>query len=397
MRVTLDWIEVLSLLGAVQGALLAAVLAARRRNRTANRVLAALMLSFTIYLLQDVYYSAGLVREFPHAFGISYPLPWLFGPLVWLYTVTASDRSRRMRPRDWLHFVPVAGVVVVSIPIYSMSAEAKVGLYERLSAGDIPPLLIVLEPLKFVSGFAYSLATVASLRRHQRRIQDSYSNTEPVNLRWLLWFGGGAAVVWVLALLVGTADFLPEFIARYQDGLVALAIAVMVYSVGYAGLRQPEVFRYETAEYPIPAAAVTAPPVPSVESTAAPESAPRYERSGLSGEEAAVLKERLLRTMDAERPWADSELTLADLATAVDTTPHKLSELLNREVGQTFFDFVNGYRVRDVQRRIAVGESRTRKMLALAMDAGFASKSTFNSAFKKITRQTPSQFEAAAR
>jgi AraC-like DNA-binding protein len=56
---------------------------------------------------------------------------------------------------------------------------------------------------------------------------------------------------------------------------------------------------------------------------------------------------------------------------------------------------VNGYRVREVQRRIQAGEARTRKMLALALDAGFASKSTFNEAFKKHTLQTPSDFREA--
>jgi AraC-like DNA-binding protein len=61
-------------------------------------------------------------------------------------------------------------------------------------------------------------------------------------------------------------------------------------------------------------------------------------------------------------------------------------------VGQTFYDFVNGYRVREVERRIAAGEARTTKILSLAMDAGFASKSTFNVVFKKHTNRTPSDY-----
>ena len=47
---------------------------------------------------------------------------------------------------------------------------------------------------------------------------------------------------------------------------------------------------------------------------------------------------------------------------------------------------------RKVQRRIKAGDARSLKMLALAMDAGFASKSTFNEVFKKHTNQTPSAF-----
>jgi AraC-like DNA-binding protein len=99
--------------------------------------------------------------------------------------------------------------------------------------------------------------------------------------------------------------------------------------------------------------------------------------------------------MDREQPWKNSELMLPDLAARVNSTPHKLSEVLNAQIGQTFYDFVNGYRVRDVQRRIKAGEARSRKMLALAMDAGFASKSTFNEVFKRHTQQTPSAFSRA--
>jgi AraC-like DNA-binding protein len=98
--------------------------------------------------------------------------------------------------------------------------------------------------------------------------------------------------------------------------------------------------------------------------------------------------------MDSERPWQDSELTLADLATRLSTTPHKLSEVLNAQVGQTFYDFVNGYRVREVQRRILAGEAERLTILSLALDAGFASKSTFNLVFKKHTGQTPSDFQS---
>lgn len=47
--ITLDWLHIVALLGAVQGLILAGVLAVKRRNRTANRLLAMAMLAFTMY------------------------------------------------------------------------------------------------------------------------------------------------------------------------------------------------------------------------------------------------------------------------------------------------------------------------------------------------------------
>ncbi|HXI21828.1 MAG TPA: helix-turn-helix domain-containing protein [Gemmatimonadales bacterium] len=383
---TLDWLHIIVLLGAVQGVLLAGVLAARRRNRTANRLLAALMLAFSLGLSSEVYYSADLVQALPHFFGLSYPLPFLYGPLVYLYAVTAADRSRRLTRWDALHFVPFLAVVIAGLPIYLMSGPDKVALFHQLRGGVHPPLIRIVDPLKYVSGVSYTGVTIVFLRRHHDRVKESYSSLERVNLRWLLWLGAGAAAIWLLAVTLQVLESAHIVRIERPDNYIALAIAALVYGIGYSGLRQPEIFRYETAEYPV------ALPAPGPEPE---DGASRYERSGLTEREAQHLRETLAAVMDRDTPWRDSELTLADLATRLSTTPHKLSEVLNAELGQSFYDFVNGHRVREVQRRIEAGDARQLTILSLALDAGFASKSTFNLVFKKHTGRTPSEFRQA--
>lgn len=96
--------------------------------------------------------------------------------------------------------------------------------------------------------------------------------------------------------------------------------------------------------------------------------------------------------MERDRPCRRSELTLGELAEQLGTTPHRLSEVLNGQLEMSFYDFINGYRVREVQERL-IGPDGTRyTYLTLALDAGFASKSTFNAAFKKHTGMTPSDY-----
>ena len=386
MQVTIDWTDLAALVGAIQGFLLAGVLVAHRTNRAANRLLAGLMVAFSIYLMWAVYYSAGLTRAYPHLFGVSYPLPWVFGPLVYLYAVAASDRSRRFQPRDALHFVPVVVVLIAALPIYMMSGPDKVALYDRLQAGKgAPTVIAVLSPFMYVSGLSYSVATIGYLRQHRRRVENAYSNTERVNLRWLMWLAGAAAATWLLAVSIRIANLIAYTTQRHDDDLVALAIAIIVYSIGYMGLRQPEIFRYDGP--------VESPPDESPQPTEAAET--RYERSGLSDIEAAKLKAALLSLMASEHPYRDPDLTLPELAERLDTTPHKLSEVLNADLGKTFYDFINGYRVDDVRRRLTESASRNLNVLTLAMDAGFASKSTFNQVFKKLTGHTPSTYRKA--
>lgn len=385
-RVGLDWFQIATLLGAAQGFLLAAVLATQQRNRTANRLLAVAMVAFSLDLLTAVYIVGGYEQQFPHFFGVGYPLALLYGPLIYLYAVTAADRTRRLTPRDVLHFLPYVTVIVAGIPIYLMSGAEKVAFYHDLQRGLIPPLIQLVDPLKFVSGISYAVATLLFLRKHAQRVKANYSSLERMNLQWLVRLAGAAAAIWIFATVAAITGPLKPELLSFADHVVSLAVAILVYWIGYMGLRQPEIFNWARAEAPVP---VSTAPVS--------EEQAQYERSGLTDREAAALKSALLTAMDRERPYQNSNLTLAELAERLHTTPHKLSEVLNSQLEQTFYDFVNGYRVQDVQRRIADERSKHLTILSLAIDAGFASKSTFNEVFKKHTGHTPSAYRRSLR
>ena len=60
-------------------------------------------------------------------------------------------------------------------------------------------------------------------------------------------------------------------------------------------------------------------------------------------------------------------------------------------VAKNFNRFINEYRVSEVCLQLEQGSDR--KLIDLAMDAGFSSKSSFNATFKKLTGQTPSQYK----
>ena len=140
---TLAWPPIIELLGAIQGVFLAGALATKRRNRTANRLLAALMLAFSIYLVTGVYYAGGFEQIYPHFFGASHPMPFLFGPLTYLYALSAADRSRPFTRRDALHLLPFVAVVVAELPIYTMSGAEKIALYRQFVNGEMPRQIVV--------------------------------------------------------------------------------------------------------------------------------------------------------------------------------------------------------------------------------------------------------------
>jgi AraC-like DNA-binding protein len=107
--------------------------------------------------------------------------------------------------------------------------------------------------------------------------------------------------------------------------------------------------------------------------------------------------QELLGLMEREKPFTKNDLTLQELAEPLDLSPHNLSEVINTQLGKNFYDFVNSYRVAEVQRRLADPASDNLTLLAIGIEAGFNSKSSFNAVFKKHTAMTPSEYREQAR
>ena len=96
--------------------------------------------------------------------------------------------------------------------------------------------------------------------------------------------------------------------------------------------------------------------------------------------------------MTDQKPYLDGELTAGALSQALGISINHLSQVLNQEQHQNFFDFINSYRVKEVIEKMKDPGNRHLTLLALALDSGFNSKTSFNTVFKKVTHQTPSQF-----
>ena len=103
----------------------------------------------------------------------------------------------------------------------------------------------------------------------------------------------------------------------------------------------------------------------------------------------ARISEKLDSIMKRDKPYLESSLSLGDLAKAISTPPNYLSQTLNSKVGETFFDYVNTWRVKEaIPMIVGSGES----IQNIVYDVGFNSRSSFYKAFKRETSMTPSAY-----
>lgn len=117
----------------------------------------------------------------------------------------------------------------------------------------------------------------------------------------------------------------------------------------------------------------------------------RYERSGIDAAQCAAIASALTALMQGERLHEASRLDLQHLSQRSGWSPNQVSQALNQGLGQSFSEFVNGFRVAAAMACLS-DPSDPRSVLDIGLAAGFGSKSTFNSAFKRATGQTPSEY-----
>ena len=117
-------------------------------------------------------------------------------------------------------------------------------------------------------------------------------------------------------------------------------------------------------------------------------------QSIVNSDEKEKILEKLEKLFDDEKIYIKTDLTLNKLAKRLSTNRVYLSQIINDEYKKNFNDFINQYRVKEAM--LILSDSRKNMQFsieAIAREAGFNSKSSFNLYFKKYADITPSNFK----
>jgi len=118
----------------------------------------------------------------------------------------------------------------------------------------------------------------------------------------------------------------------------------------------------------------------------------KYRKSGLRKEQAEAYQRRLLMLMEAERLYLDADLTLPELARQMNCSVNHLSQVINGGIQLSFHEFLNQYRIEAAKELLTEEPLRRHPIGQVARRAGFSSNSAFYVAFRRLCRQTPSEY-----
>jgi len=130
------------------------------------------------------------------------------------------------------------------------------------------------------------------------------------------------------------------------------------------------------------------PPAPAL--SASPEG--KYARSSLDAATTARIRRKLELALARPETSRDSLLNLRSLSRDIGEKAHYVSQVINQDLGSTFYELVNRRRIAEAKRMLA--DEADQMVLEIALAVGFNSKSTFNTAFRRETGMTPTAFRA---
>lgn len=206
------------------------------------------------------------------------------------------------------------------------------------------------------------LFIISKVGNYNRYMRENYSYTERVNVRWLI----NSMIILALCLLLWL--YTCTNISHLGDLVYYTSSTILWAVVLYYSLRQ---------EW-IPALS---------ENDAAPEDEPVEPlRNGMS-----LIGQRLEEYIREKELFLNAKLSLNDLATEMGTNRSYLSNCLNNELGVTFYDYINSFRLE--RAKALLGDATFEGSIEeTALLSGFNSVSTFRRSFQKKYGCTPSQY-----
>lgn len=306
----------------------------------------------------------------------------LLGPSFYLYIKYSIYPITKFRKSDLLHLLPFVFVYLTLINFLIVHRyNLPIHLFFDTNHGFL--LKTGIKVWQY-STFIYYTIVIGIIFFHRKHIKHFFSNISEINFSWILYITIGFAVYLGAEIIY---LILYEFTGLEYNinvfGLFSILILSYIFGIGYLGVKQQDLFpekRSGQNEYKI------------LFNTFARQTQSKYASSNLTVYESNQLKDSLLEYMKTKKPYLDNELTILNLSECLNTTTHKLSQLLNESFNKNFYEFINSYRIDESMNLLNDPKFNNYTILAIAYECGFNSKTTFYTTFKKSVGTTPTQF-----
>lgn len=360
-------------------------------NRITNRLLAfhTLIWGIMCYYRYTIFQDVDYILEYHCVLRFNKFVFMMLYTCIFLYIKYMCLKFDRLEYRDLLHFLPSFIVFLLFLPFFILSGPEKVNIILNHQTLYYKIVYKVIDYVAILQGIFYFYYSLKYLKRYHNQLRENYSNIDRITLNWLR---NMVIVVFGISLLgsIGMNLYAFRLISDVYFDFQYFIVGGSIFLISYYLLTKRELFVSEV-----------------INSESDSDISELEKEIGLNSDlknvdknqfhfDAAYCSEvisKLTLVMENDKLYLNQDLSLNDVADQINVPRHHISLILNNVLNNTFFDYINKYRVEEVKRRLQDPSFNNLTLLAIAYDAGFNSKATFNRIFKKYENLTPLEYK----
>ncbi len=369
-------------LGVFQGLLIAWFFIKNSRNdKKANLFQGILLLSLSLMMFEELINATGYIVKLLPITNYGEPLNFAVAPLFYFYVRYSLEPAKKFK--IWPHFILSAfWLIYMFLFAYFQPDEVKYNSYVHTNhpdwnyldvemTVDDDPLMIrrYINQLTAIQFLIYMVASILVLSKKFKAMGQPIFKTRNETL--IVVRNTTMHFIAIIAVFLATKFYygMDSDIGGY---LIATYISLMIFTTSYQILNRSDFFNkpHSFLDFPVS----------------------KYQKSSLSDSSKEVILSKIIREMENNFYFKNNLASLSGLSKQINESSHHVSQVINEKLKMNFFELLAKYRVEEGKKIINADKSKKLTIEEIAEQVGYNSKSSFNTAFKKYTGQTPSEF-----
>ncbi len=296
----------------------------------------------------------------------------IIGPVVYFYVQNLLNSKFKFQKKDWLHFIPGFLYLLYSLIVFIVDKLILDEFYFYADGRD-KDLKTWYQLLGFAAIGYYLILSLQQYKQYKKEIFNTVSYADAIVFKWIQNF-----LIAFLALLILRILFFifneqwAEFGSHFWYFLCFSGVFFYISVNGYThSITRDSLF---------------------VQKSIQPIILQSNKTKSVQKVDVDKWANKIEKLITEDKIYKNPQLTLSDVAKALETNTKTVSNSINSGFEMNFNDFINHYRIEAVKEKLKNGEHKTSTLLGIALDCGFNSKATFNRAFKKSTTLSPKDF-----
>lgn len=373
-------LNILIIFGGLQGIILSTVVFFYpERDKASNNLLAIFIFTAVILLLAPILQVQ-----------LGWKYVWIFHctkfiTISSLYLYIRSLSEEVSLKRTLKHFSFAFAYIPIALHYVNYIQEKYQVTHEYAGGQDSYDQILSFSNLIYIVFYVYLY--FKAYKQHKERVQQNFSTEQKLGINWIkqLIFGFLGTVIisyTLLAFVLANPDFSTKGCL-----LNMVALTIFLYFVTIKGKISPEIYKLRKI--------VTETLVQQEKRVEEIEKIKPEEEEKTINPQLVAIAGKVREAIKDEEFFRNENVSIRELAELIGEQPYLVSQAINTVIGKTFFELINEERVLLAKRLLVDEKYNHLSLVGIGFEAGFNSKTTFNTTFKKITGMTPSEFRKA--